>query len=239
MTADTDMTVEQAPNRTSRRAARNGGSHAIRPGRSSKRVRRGARMHRVVTILMMVTFTVLCLGLVGVFAIQSGMLDEEPQNTTANQTAKVSRKSVKMVQPTLTGFDRKSQAYVLKASSAVQDPLDPSVIVLEKVVANMKLKKSGDVVKVTADTGTYNGDKETLLLVDNIKVTSSSGYTALLSTADVHLKKGRVTSDRPVVVLMPTGKIEANGVELTDDGDKIKFLNRMRMILKGDKQEAG
>ncbi len=233
------MTVEQAPNRASGRTARGTGSHVLGPGRSSQRGRRGARMHRVVTILMMVTFTLLCLGLVGVFAIQSGMLDEEPQKPTASQTAKVSRKSVKMMQPTLTGFDRKSQAYVLKASSALQDPLDPSVIVLEKVVANLKLKKSGDLVNVTADTGTYNGDKETLLLVDNVRVTSSSGYTALLSTADVHLKKGSVTSDRPVIVLMPTGKIEANGVELTDDGNNIKFLNRTRMILKGEKQEAG
>lgn len=212
----------------------------LQPTRPSRAARRRAGLHRYFTIAMMSVLALMCISLIGVFVIESGMVEsvQERIDPPAPEV-QVSRKSVKMVQPTVTGFDRKSQAYQLTADSARQDPNDPATVLLEKVNANLNMKKEGDVVNVVADTGTYNSERETLILMDNIKISSTNGYTAYLSAADVFLKEGKVLSGEPVRVEMPGGTIEANGVELLNDGDNIRFLNRARMILPAKQDNAG
>jgi lipopolysaccharide export system protein LptC len=94
-------------------------------------------------------------------------------------------------------------------------------------------------VRVTADRGVYDNDGETLKLDGNVVVTSASGYTANLERASVWMKEGRVASDRPVMVTAPTGTIVANGLEMWNDGANIRFLDRARMVFRGDKKDAG
>jgi len=59
--------------------------------------------------------------------------------------------------------------------------------------------------------GLYNSKTELLTLSQNIVVTSSSGYKALLNEAVIDVRAGRVVSDKPVEVKtrrgpsMPTG----------------------------------
>ena len=151
----------------------------------------------------------------------------------------MSRKSVRMTAPKVTGYDRKAQAYEINAESARQDDDEPHVVHMQKVTADLKLKKSDDTVRVVADEGIYDNDDETLKLAGNIVVTSASGYTARLEQASVWLKEGRIASDRPVTVTAPAGSIAANGLEMWNDGDNIRFLNRTRMMFKGDNRDAG
>lgn len=209
-------------------------------GRKAAKAARQARRHRGFAGIMMVMLGAACLGLVGTFVVRSGMLPENGSaRPTAQQATQVSKKSVKMLQPKITGFDRKAQSYVLTAASARQDDVNPAVVDLTAVVADLKLKRSGNTVRITADTGLYNNDDETLRLEGNIRVRSTKGYAANLVVADVYLKKGRIVSDQPVTVAMPSGYIQANGVELWNDGANIRFVNRARMILNREKKGAG
>jgi lipopolysaccharide export system protein LptC len=178
-------------------------------------------------------------GLVGVFAYNSGMFTPERKPTPPAQEVQVSQKSVRMMAPKVTGFDRKAQAYQINAESARQDEAEPHIVHMETVTADLRLKKSGDVVQVTADRGVYDNDGETLQLDGNVVVTSASGYTANLERASVWMKEGRVASDRPVMVTAPTGTIVANGLEMWNDGANIRFLDRARMVFRGDKKDAG
>ena len=208
--------------------------------RNAARAARQARRHRGFAGVMMVLLGVASVGLLGTFVVRSGMIPEKGSDRPpTQQVADVSKKSVKMLQPKITGFDRKAQSYVLTAASARQDDQNPAVVELDKVIADLKLKKSGDKVRITADKGVYNGDDETLKLNGNIRVRTAKGYAADLSVADVFLKKGRIVSDQPVTVAMPSGYVQANGVELWNDGANIRFVNRARMILNREKKGAG
>ena len=212
---------------------------APRPPEAAGRIARGARRQRVFAVVMMGLLAMSSAGLVGVFAYSSGMFTPERKPMPAAQQVEVSRKAVRMTAPKVTGFDRKAQAYQINAETARQDDDEPHIVRMEGVTADLKLKKSGDVIRVTADHGVYDNDAETLELDGNIVVTSASGYTANLERASVWMKEGRLASDRPVTVTAPKGSIVANGLEMWNDGDNVRFLNRARMVFKGDKKDAG
>ncbi len=137
-----------------------------------------------------------------------------------------------------TGFDKKNQAYTITANSADQDDTHPNIIHLNQVKAEMKLSGSGDVINVTADRGTYDTETETVRLDDNIKLTSTGGFTAELSTAEVLLKKGRVHSEKPVVVHMSKGTIWSNAVDLWERGKRIVFKDRVRVVFEVKAEDA-
>ena len=215
-----------------------GGGH--RQPRNTARAARQARRHRGFAVVMMVLLGVASMALVGMFVVRSGMLPEtERQEPVVQQQAAVSKKSVKLLKPKITGFDRRAQSYVVTATSAKQDEDNPAVISLDKVIADLQLKKSGDVVKITADRGRYNNDDETLHLEGNVRIRSAKGYAADMMVADIFLKKGRVVSNKPVTVILPSGYVQANGVELWNDGENIRFLNRALFVLKPKKKGSG
>lgn len=140
-----------------------------------------------------------------------------------------------------TGFDKKNQAYAIAAQSAEQDKDQPNVIHLQQVRAEIKVRKSGDVIIVKANSGTYDTDAETLELNDDIKLVTSNGYTADLQSAKVWLDDGRVHSAQPVVVRMANGTIWSNAVDLWDRGKRIVFKNRVRVLFqeRGGKADSG
>lgn len=209
------------------------------PPEAAGRIARRAQRQRGFALAMMGLLGMSSAGLVGVFAYNSGLFAPAQKPVLPAQQVAVSKKAVRMMAPKVTGYDRKAQAYQINAETARQDENEPHVVHMEKVTADLKLKKSGDVVRVTADHGVYDNDGETLKLEGNIVVTSASGYTANLERASVWMKEGRVASDRPVTVTAPTGNIAANGLEMWNDGANIRFLNRARMVFKGEKQDAG
>jgi lipopolysaccharide export system protein LptC len=96
------------------------------------------------------------------------------------------------------------------------------MIELHGINATMEMK-DGAVFETTAKDGLYNSKTELLTLSQNIVVTSSSGYKALLNEAVIEVRAGRVVSDKPVEVKTATWTINANGMEVAESGDVMRF----------------
>lgn len=222
-------------------------SSAPRPRRSIVATRDPEQLHRVVrrsryrrgfAYLMMALMGLSSAGLAGVFFYRATTAeDQQVSHNYASPEVAVSNKSVKMMAPKVTGFDRKSQAYEINAKVARQDQDEPHIVHMEEIIAHLKLKKSNDLVQVTSKTGTYDNQAETLELVGDIVVVSTNGYTAWLERADVALREGRITTDRPVTIDAPGATIAANAMEMSDHGDTFRFFNRARMRVKGEKSK--
>ena len=176
------------------------------------------------------------LALIIIFMFYSGMFERRDDTPVAKQGEIADTVNVGDLK--FTGFDKKNQAYSITADSAEQDDDQPNIIYLDQVRAEMKLKGSGDVIFVTSDRGTYDTEAETVRLEDNIKMRSTSGYTAELHTADIELKHGRVRSEDPVVVSTSRGTIWSNGLDLQDRGKRILFKNRIRVLFQMKNQKA-
>jgi lipopolysaccharide export system protein LptC len=143
---------------------------------------------------------------------------------------------ITMELPRIAGFTRDSRSYEMTAETAVQDIATPDVVELHKLRVKMEMADK-DVVNVTANGGTYNTKGDKVVLRDQIVVTSSQ-YVARLREAAIDMKGGNVTSDKPVEITLPKGLLTANGLEIAENGQLLRFNRGVVLTLDGDKSEA-
>jgi lipopolysaccharide export system protein LptC len=134
----------------------------------------------------------------------------------------VSGTKITMEAPKLTGFTRDNRAYNLTAEAAAQDVTNPTVLELTGIRAKMEMQDKG-IVDVTAVAGTYNTKSELLTLTQYIRLISSSGYEGHLTEASVDVRKSYIVSEKPVEVYLPNGKLNANRMEVIDNGALLRF----------------
>ena len=142
----------------------------------------------------------------------------------------VSGTKIMMQQPRIAGFTRDNRRYVLTAQAAGQDITKPDLVELHGINATMEMK-DGDAFETTANDGIYNSKTEQLTLSQNIVVTSSSGYRALLSEAVVDVKGGKIVSEKPVQVKTATWTINSNRLEVTESGDIMRFERGVTVVM--------
>jgi lipopolysaccharide export system protein LptC len=143
----------------------------------------------------------------------------------------VSGSKITMEAPHLSGFTRDARAYELSADNAAQDMTKPDIVDLHNIRAKVQMQDKSTLV-LTAVRGIYNSKGEVLKLDHNIEITSSTGYAGHLSEATVDIRKGHVVSDKPVEVKLLQGTLDANGLEIIDSGDLVRFDNGVSMTLK-------
>jgi lipopolysaccharide export system protein LptC len=148
----------------------------------------------------------------------------------------VSGTKIMMQQPRLAGFTRDNRRYNMIAKAAAQDVTKPDLVELHGINATMEMK-DGSVFETTAKDGVYNSKTEHLTLSQDIVVTSSSGYKAYLNEAVIDVRAGRIVSDKPVEVKTATWTINANGMDVAESGDLMRFDRGVfvTMLLEGGK----
>jgi lipopolysaccharide export system protein LptC len=134
----------------------------------------------------------------------------------------VSGTKIMMQQPRLAGFTRDNRRYNMIAQAAAQDLTKPDMVELHGINATMEMK-DGAVFETVAKDGLYNTKTEQLTLTQNIVVTSSSGYQAFLNEAVIDVRAGKIVSEKPVEVKTATWTINANGMEVGESGDLMRF----------------
>jgi lipopolysaccharide export system protein LptC len=134
----------------------------------------------------------------------------------------VSGTKIMMQQPRLAGFTRDNRRYNMIAQAAAQDLTKPDMVELHGINATMEMK-DGAVFETVAKDGLYNSKTEQLTLTQNIVVTSSSGYQAFLNEAVIDVRAGKIVSEKPVEVKTATWTINANGMEVGESGDLMRF----------------
>ena len=62
----------------------------------------------------------------------------------------------------------------------------------------------------------------------NVLLEQKDRFKARMDRANVVVEQKRLTSDGPVAVDFGTGTVNANGLQITDDGRRILFLNGVK-----------
>lgn len=148
----------------------------------------------------------------------------------------ISGTKITMEAPKLRGFTRDNRAYDVTAEAAAQDIMKPDVIELSGIKAKIEMQDKGT-VNVNAVAGIYNTKSELITLTQYILLTSSSGYEGHLTEAVLDMKKGHVVSEHPVEVLMISGVINANRLEVIDNGALLRFDGGVVMTVKGNAEK--
>lgn len=136
---------------------------------------------------------------------------------------------VAMENPRLTGFRNKDgRPYEVTATAAFQDVRKPSMIELKDMRAKLTLDNGSGVAHLVSKAGLFDSGKEHLDLRDDIRITTDRGDEVLLQTASVDLKAGTMMSKDPVRITTPSGTVQADGVQVSDNGHTVVFTGRVR-----------
>jgi lipopolysaccharide export system protein LptC len=150
----------------------------------------------------------------------------------------LSATQVVMEKPKLAGFKKDNRPYEVVAKSAVQDVSKPQIVKLDEMDARIVLS-SGETANLIAKTGIYDTQNETLDVKTNVRIKTTGGYDIHLESASIKFKTGDISSSQPVNVKMNNGEIDANSLEMVDNGRRVTFLGNVRSRMEPPSDEAG
>ena len=146
----------------------------------------------------------------------------------------VSGTKVTMENPRLTGYRKEGRPYEVTAAAALQDVRKPTLLELRAMRGRLATDDNGGVARIEARSGLFDTAKELLDLKDDIRLWTESGQEMRLRSAAVDFKAGTVRSKEPVAVAFPEGSIEAESLEVGDNGRAVAFVGRVRAVFSGE-----
>jgi LPS export ABC transporter protein LptC len=166
------------------------------------------------------------LGFVLVFLAQAGLFSAMmPREPEAPPPARADQ--IAAVESTITGMDNENLPYEVKAKRGWQDEKTPSLVHLVEP-AGVFRRAGGTEFTITAETGLFDTETRKLELNGNVVLEQKDRFKARMDRANVVLGEKRLASESPVAVTFPNGTINANGMQITDDGARILFLNGVK-----------
>jgi lipopolysaccharide export system protein LptC len=139
-----------------------------------------------------------------------------------------------MESPKMTGFHKDSRPYEVTATSATQDVRKPNVIELNEMKGRLVIDDHGTAARLEAAAGIFDTTREHLDLRRDVRVTTDAGHEARLKSAAIDFKAGTVVSREPVTVTLTDGIIEAQSLEITDNGKVLSFIGRVRTVFEAN-----
>jgi lipopolysaccharide export system protein LptC len=147
----------------------------------------------------------------------------------------ISGTRIKMGSPRYAGYTSDNRPYEVTAQAASQDITKPDLIDLEQIWAKMEMQDKSTMI-MTARTGRYNSKIDRLVLSNEIRLNTSTGHSARLQDATIEIKKGSVVSENPVEVAFLRGTLNANRLQIEDQGALMQFGGGVTMTLSDLKQ---
>lgn len=133
--------------------------------------------------------------------------------------------------PKLSGFTKDGRGYNITATAAAQDLTKTNIIELEGIKAFFSLTGSG-MTELTATKGVYDAKADVVQLTEGIMIRSTAGYEGKLEEAVIEVKRGHVTTEKPVDITFNNGSVRADRMEIFDNGARAVFEGRVNMIMK-------
>lgn len=133
-----------------------------------------------------------------------------------------------MANPKLDGFTKENRPYKMTAARAIQDFQNEGIVELEGINATLPVDKD-NWASVTAPSGIYDRDKNTLVIDSVMTVTTSDGMVAKFKSAQLDIGKGGMKTDEAVDIQLKGGQITSDSLTILENGKVMIFEDRVRM----------
>ena len=138
--------------------------------------------------------------------------------------------TVSMVNPRFLGVDQVDRHYTITAGRATQ--MDDGRINLENPRGDMALK-DGSWIVLSGNTGTYYKPRQVLDLLGDVNLYHDAGYEFHTEKASINLQEGTAAGDMPTAGQGPAGHVQSEGFRIFDQGDRVHFTGKARLVLYG------
>lgn len=149
----------------------------------------------------------------------------------------LSGSQITMEQPHLRGFKQDMRPYEVNADKALQDLKNPTLLDLSDLKAKVGLADKKTAI-IEAIQGLYDSQAEKMTIDRPLNI-KSDAYDVRMQSAKVDFKAGTVFTDQTVRVIMSTGTIDADKMEVIDSGRKIVFSGRVKTLLQSNDPVSG
>ncbi len=152
----------------------------------------------------------------------------EMSTITANATD-----DQEMLNALFTGTDRRDRPFTVTAEAAMQSQRDENLIELELPKADIALQDESWIA-VTANAGTFHKKTQMLDLKGGVNMFHDMGYEFHTPRASIDMANRSARGDSPVQGQGPFGQISAAGFRLLENGERIIFTGKARLVLFPD-----
>jgi lipopolysaccharide export system protein LptC len=135
-----------------------------------------------------------------------------------------------MVNARFVGTDRRNQPFAVTADIAKSISIGASNVELEMPKADLT-QHDGSWVVLTANTGDYDQKAKTLKLDGQVTLFHDAGYEFKTASADVDFNAGTAVGDKPIEGQGPWGTLQAQGFRITDDGKRLLFTGKAKLVV--------
>ena len=198
---------------------------------------RAARRHsarvRALKILLPLVSVVAVVAFVGYFYVVPNL----PAGFGAG-SIDIRNNSIVMEDPHVSGYLSGGRSYELKADRAEQSLANTKVVQLHNIGATIGMGND-DSARIVASKGTYYSDADRIVLDDKISVKTTTGIEGALETADIDLKNGTMSSNKPLAFRSAGSEIRANGVSVRDRGQTISFSSGVKVTYSVPDESSG
>jgi len=147
----------------------------------------------------------------------------------------VTKNSIIMNHPHLTGFGGDKRGYSLSANRAIQPLSTPGQVRLEEIIAKVTGTDQGE-TNITAEAGDYDHDKNTLKLLNEIAVDSAEGYRLRMTDARVDFGANTMATDNPVSIGYGDSTITGQRMSVSHGGKMIVIEGGVRTVVMPPKR---
>ncbi len=144
-----------------------------------------------------------------------------------------------MYAPKYVGTDEKNRPYQVEAKAARLASAKSDMVLLDEPKANMTLENN-QWVAMTAQHGVFNQKTRVIDLDGDVNMlhhANQSIYTFRTEKATIDTARGRAWGKRHIQVSGPKATIEAEGFEVEDNGQIVRFTGKARVVLYLDNQD--
>lgn len=137
------------------------------------------------------------------------------ENSITSDIAGATLKAIaknELVNPRFDSTDSKGQPYTITADQALRGEQDEDIILLTNPAADITLT-SGRWIAIKSSNGTFDQDKNTLDLENNIRIYDDQGYTMQTEQMNIDIKTETLMSNTDINGQGPAGKIVAKGMK--------------------------
>lgn len=145
--------------------------------------------------------------------------------------------NLSMMNARYDGVDDKNRPFTITADLATQESAEADIVDLELPKADITLE-DGTWLVITAKTGRYRREAETVELNGDVVVFHDQGFEVRTDAATVFLNDGAARGWSPVHGQGPSGLLTSEGFQLFNRGERIVFTGKSSLVLYPESQET-
>jgi len=207
-----------------------GGGSGSSAGRRIPRTRASGSYTRFANS-MRIALPLLAVAIV-VLVVAWPMLMEKPKkfSLSVSNVATTETGTQQIINARFTGTDAQNRPYSLTADTASLVKNAPDMVDLAFPKADITLR-NGAWLALSAETGTFNRKIQVLNLQGAVNLFHDIGYELRTSAADIFMKQGTASGNKPVSGQGPIGTVQSAGFRILDGGKRMLFTGKSRLVL--------